>query len=99
MKHSVRIVCAVLFGALIFQGCASSKSGKVYTRDQTRQAQRVEKGTVTEVRTVKIEGTKSAVGTFGGAAIGGIGGSILLTTIATLLPMRIGTRAFRKLEV
>jgi len=31
--------------------------------------------------------------------IGGIGGSILLTTIATLLPMRIGTRAFRKLEV
>ncbi|MFC1591504.1 hypothetical protein ACFL43_03160 [Thermodesulfobacteriota bacterium] len=75
--NTLKMVNACLIGVLIFCGCASSKSGQVYTRDQTRQAQRVEAGTVVGVRTVKIEGTKSAVGAFGGAAIGGIGGSTL----------------------
>ncbi len=68
---------AVFISIIFVAGCASSKSGQVYTRDQTRQAQVVEMGTVESVRTVKIEGTKSAVGAFGGAAIGGIGGSML----------------------
>jgi outer membrane lipoprotein SlyB len=77
MMQTINIVKVALISTLIIYGCASSKSGQVYTRDQTRQAHRVERGAVTEVRTVKIEGTKSAVGSFGGAALGGIGGSML----------------------
>jgi outer membrane lipoprotein SlyB len=66
-----------MIAAFVLSGCASSKSGQVYTRDQTREVHQVEYGTVKEVRTVKIEGTKSAVGAFSGAAIGGAGGSLL----------------------
>ena len=77
MMQTINIVKVALISTLIIYGCASSKSGQVYTRDQTRQAHRVEGGAVAEVRTVKIEGTKSAIGSFGGAALGGIGGSML----------------------
>lgn len=56
-------------------GCAASNSGDVYRRDQTRQAQTVKMGVVESVRTVKIEGTKSAVGTAAGAVVGGVAGS------------------------
>jgi len=56
-------------------GCASSKSGDVYSRDQTRQPLSVKMGVVESVRPVKIEGTKSAIGTAAGAVVGGIGGS------------------------
>jgi outer membrane lipoprotein SlyB len=58
-------------------GCASSLSGGSYTRSQARTAQYVDMGTVESVRHVQIEGTKSGVGTVGGAALGGIAGSTL----------------------
>lgn len=64
----------VLLFALL-AGCAASNSGDVYRRDQTRQAQTVKMGVVESVRTVKIEGTKSAVGTAAGAVVGGVAGS------------------------
>jgi outer membrane lipoprotein SlyB len=64
----------IILTALI-AGCASSNSGDVYTREQTRQVQTVKMGVVESVRTVKIEGTKSAVGTVAGAAVGGVAGS------------------------
>jgi outer membrane lipoprotein SlyB len=53
----------------------SSKSGSVYSREQARQTQLVKTGKVVGVRTVTIEGTKSPVGSAGGAIIGGIAGS------------------------
>jgi len=56
-------------------GCASSKSGDVYTRDQTRQQMIVKMGVVESVRPVKIEGTKTAIGPAAGAVVGGIAGS------------------------
>ncbi|HEY3325674.1 MAG TPA: glycine zipper 2TM domain-containing protein [Novimethylophilus sp.] len=64
----------IILTALI-AGCASSNSGDVYTREQTRQVQTVKMGVVESVRMVKIEGTKSAVGTVAGAAVGGVAGS------------------------
>lgn len=45
-----------------------------------------------------VEDTTSAATTTAWL-IGGIGGSLLLTVLTTLVPMKIGTRAFRKLEV
>lgn len=55
--------------------CASSKSGDVYSRDQTQQVQTVKMGVVESVRSVKIEGTKTPIGAGAGAAIGGVAGS------------------------
>ncbi len=70
------VVLAVLLAASV-GGCASDMSGRSYTRSQARTAQYVDMGTVESVRDVQIEGTKSGVGTIGGAALGGIAGSTL----------------------
>jgi outer membrane lipoprotein SlyB len=61
--------------AALLAGCASSNSGDVYTREQTRQVQTVQMGIVESVRTVKIEGTKTPVGAAAGAVVGGVAGS------------------------
>ncbi|MBI2309048.1 MAG: glycine zipper 2TM domain-containing protein [Rhodocyclales bacterium] len=61
--------------ATTLAGCASSKSGGAYTRDQTRQEMVVRTGVVESVREVQIEGTRSGVGTAAGAVAGGVGGS------------------------
>jgi len=61
--------------AAVLAACASSNSGNVYSRDEARKAQTVKTGVVESVRSVKLEGTKSPVGTIAGGAIGGIAGS------------------------
>jgi outer membrane lipoprotein SlyB len=66
---------AALLAAIALTGCASSKSGSAYTRDQARQEMNVRLGIVESVREVTLEGTKSGTGTLAGAAIGGIAGS------------------------
>ncbi|MDZ4099248.1 MAG: glycine zipper 2TM domain-containing protein [Methylophilaceae bacterium] len=55
--------------------CASSNSGSVYSRDEARKTQTVRMGIVESVRQVRIEGTKSPIGTVAGGAVGGIAGS------------------------
>ena len=62
---------------MILGACASSNSGSVYTREQTRNEMTVRFGVVEAVRPVQIEGTKSPVGAVAGAVVGGIGGSHL----------------------
>lgn len=67
----------ILLSLVLLGGCASSKSGDVYTRDQARREQTVRMATVESVREVLMEGTKSPVGTVAGAAVGGIAGSTM----------------------
>lgn len=75
MKLNQLILAACL--ALLLSACASSNSGSVYSRDDARKVQTVKTGVVESVRSVKLEGTKSPVGTIAGGAVGGIaGGSI-----------------------
>ena len=75
MKLSKLILIATL--SLFIAACASSNSGSVYKRDDARKVHTVKTGVVESVRTVRLEGTKSPVGTVAGGAIGGIaGGSI-----------------------
>jgi outer membrane lipoprotein SlyB len=63
--------------SFLLVACASSNSGSVYKREDARKVQTVKTGVVESVRSVKLEGTKSPVGTIAGGAIGGIaGGSI-----------------------
>lgn len=74
MRTSALIVAA-LAGAIALGGCATSRSGAAYTRDQARQEQTVRMGMVESVRHVQFEGTRSGIGAAAGAAVGGIGGS------------------------
>ncbi len=86
----------------IAAGCASSRSGAVYSRDQVRKAQTVQMGTVEMVRQVKIEGTKSVVGPLAGAAAGGVVGSTIGhgsgRTVATVLGALAGGAAGAAVE-
>ena len=75
MKNRVMQWIAVSVMAGLLAACASSNSGSVYSRDEARRAQTVKTGVVESVRSVKLEGTKSPVGTIAGGAVGGIAGS------------------------
>jgi len=66
---------AVSLIALLLGACASSNSGSVYSRDDARKVQTVRTGIVESVRQVKLEGTKTPIGTVAGGAVGGIAGS------------------------
>ena len=65
----------IAFISVFLAACASSNSGNVYSRDDARKVQTVKTGVVESVRLVKLEGTKSPIGTVAGGAIGGIAGS------------------------
>lgn len=73
MKTTKILVIGLL--SLALGACASSNSGSVYSRDDARKAQTVKTGVVESVRQVKLEGTKTPIGTVAGGAIGGIAGS------------------------
>lgn len=60
---------------ILFSGCASSRSGNVYSRDQARTAHDIYLGTILSVDSVQIEGTQSGAGTVGGSVGGGFAGS------------------------
>ena len=65
----------ITFLSMFLAACASSNSGSIYSRDDARKVQTIKTGVVESVRLVKLEGTKSPIGTVAGGAIGGIAGS------------------------
>ncbi|MES1986593.1 MAG: glycine zipper 2TM domain-containing protein [Pseudomonadota bacterium] len=73
MKTTRLLAIGIL--SVFLAACASSNSGSVYSRDDARKVQTVRTGVVESVRPVKLEGTKSPVGTIAGGAVGGIAGS------------------------
>lgn len=73
--NRISLAVAAAMTAVIVAGCAPSKSGSVYTRDEARREQSVRMGVVESVRHVQIEGTRSGIGPAAGAAVGGIAGS------------------------
>ena len=66
------VVAVVLI--LAVAGCATSRSGNVYSRDQSRVVHEVYDATVLYVRPVQIEGTKSGLGTVAGGVLGAVVG-------------------------
>ena len=60
---------------LLLAGCAGGLGSGDYERTQTRGVQEVQMGTVESVREVKIEGTKTGIGSTAGAVVGGVAGS------------------------
>ena len=85
---------AVVAMGLVVVGCASRRSGSVYSRSQAQKAQKVELGVVESVRSVEIEGTKSPVGPVAGGAVGGAAGSTVGggsgRTVATVVGAVVG---------
>lgn len=70
-------ILAIGLLSLFITACASSNSGSVYSRDDARKVQTVKTGIVESVRQVKLEGTKTPIGTAAGAAVGGVAGSTI----------------------
>ena len=70
----IKIAMIVLLASTL-GACASSKSGDVYTRGEARTVHTVKMGVVESVRQVKLEGTKTPIGTGTGAVVGGVAGT------------------------
>lgn len=91
------ILITLVLAAAYISGCAQSKSGQVYTRDEARKVQTVEMGTVESVKQVLIEGTKTPVGTAAGGVTGGVLGNQIGSgsgrTVATVFGVLIGAAA------
>ena len=86
----------------LLSGCASSQSGEVYSRDQTRQAQTVELGTVEFIKEVEVEGSRSGLGAAAGGITGGVLGSMVGggkgSTLAALGGAAVGVFTGSKVE-
>jgi outer membrane lipoprotein SlyB len=98
----VNMIMVVVFAVVFIGGCASSRSGQVYSRHDARQVHVVEMGVVESVKWVYIEGTKSPFGILAGAIIGGVLGSTIGggsgRTVATTLGAVAGGAAGSAIE-
>jgi len=71
---AIGLLCAL---PLLVGGCASNLGGSDYSRTEARRVMTVRFATVESVRMVRLEGTKSPVGSLAGAVAGGVIGSSL----------------------
>jgi outer membrane lipoprotein SlyB len=70
----ITVLLASLAAAML-AGCATSKSGDVYSRDEALREQSVRLATIESVRPVTIQGTRSGIGAVAGGVTGGVAGS------------------------
>lgn len=72
-------VAAIVTSMAVLSGCANrSASSSVYSYDQAQREQIVRNGTVTNVRPITIEESKSSgVGMIAGGALGGVAGNAI----------------------
>ncbi|MGD9660172.1 MAG: glycine zipper 2TM domain-containing protein [Porticoccaceae bacterium] len=75
MNKLIKLTLMVATLSLTVTGCVPSQSSNVYSRDDVGRAQHVRMGTITALRPVKIEGTKTPIGSGAGAVAGGIAAS------------------------
>jgi len=71
---AIAFLCAMPF---FVGGCVSDLGGSDYSRGEARRVMIVRFATIESVRLVRIEGTKSPVGSLAGAIAGGVIGSSL----------------------
>jgi outer membrane lipoprotein SlyB len=72
---NTRFLLAALAASAALAGCATSKSGDVYSREEALREQSVRLATVESVRPVTIQGTRSGIGAAAGGVVGGVAGS------------------------
>ena len=66
---------ALALVSMLLTGCAGGLGSSDYERRDARRVYEVKMGVVESIRSVRIEGTKSGVGTAAGAVVGGVAGS------------------------
>ena len=66
----VLLICSL---AALLSGCVGGLGGSDYARGEARQEQSVRTGVVERVREVRLEGTRSNIGTLAGGVAGGAG--------------------------
>ena len=97
LKIIITPMAVMVITTFFITGCAPSRSGQVYSRDEARQVQTVENGTVESVKEVMIEGTKTPIGTAAGGVAGGVLGNTVGSgsgrTIATVVGALVGAAA------
>jgi outer membrane lipoprotein SlyB len=71
----MRTMLLAALGAALVAGCASPRSGDVYSRGEALREQTVRLATVESVHPVTIKGTRSGVGAIAGGVVGGVAGS------------------------
>lgn len=102
LKFTATLMLLVAITAVHITGCAPSRSGQVYSRDNARQVQTVDTGTVEWVNEVMIEGTKTPIGAATGGVAGGVLGNTVGSgsgrTVATVLGALAGAAAGTALE-
>ncbi|MDR1062471.1 MAG: glycine zipper 2TM domain-containing protein [Azoarcus sp.] len=76
-NHPVLTMALLAAASLTFGGCAAGLGGDDYSRTEARQTMHIRFATVESVRPVKLEGTKTPIGTAAGAVAGGVIGSSL----------------------
>jgi outer membrane lipoprotein SlyB len=69
------LLLASAVAATLLVGCATSRSGDVYSRGEALREQTVRLATVESVRPVTIEGTRTGIGAAAGGVVGGVAGS------------------------
>jgi outer membrane lipoprotein SlyB len=75
MKISPLLTLTSIVFVSMLSGCISNLQGDSYSREDARQVQTVQYGTIESAKLVVIEGTKTPIGTIAGGAVGGIAGS------------------------
>ena len=75
MKQHILAITFLCSGGALLNGCVAGQGGGDYARGQARQEQSVRTGVVESVREVRLEGTRSGIGTVAGGVAGGIGGA------------------------
>src|SRR5918999_879677 len=71
----IKILFLAFAASAVLAGCATSKSGDVYSRDEALREQSVRLATVESVRPVTIQGTRSGIGAAAGGVVGGVAGT------------------------
>ena len=71
----MKAILAMAAVSAALAGCATSKSGDVYSRGEAQREQTVRLATIESVRPVTIEGTRSGIGAAAGGVAGGVAGS------------------------
>ena len=72
---NIGTIIAAVGVSIAMAGCATSRSGDVYSRDEALKEQTVRLATVESVRPVTIQGTRSGIGAAAGGVVGGVAGS------------------------
>ncbi len=71
----MQMVVAAMLGGLVLAGCASSRSGTTFSRNEALKPMTTSYGVVESVQDGRIEGTKTPIGAVAGGVLGGVAGN------------------------